>query len=618
MSTASPSAFTADPSAVYSFIGQFFDSLTASGVANVVISPGSRSAPLSISADRTASLRTWIELDERSAAFFALGLAKATRQPVALICTSGTAAANYLPAIVEAHYSRVPLIVLTADRPPELRDWGAGQTIEQPNLYGRYSRWSVELPIPAAGDDALRVASGFASRAVEMASAVPAGAVHLNWPLREPLAPPVDRDRDRDRDDRVSVSKGLSAPRTASVMRFSHPRQVAEAADVRELVALVRSHERGVICCGPMDLDAEFARTIVEFADSAGWPVLADPASQLRQEQTGLDAPILDLADGFLRSESFASQKRPDVVLRIGEPPVSKVQRLWIEAAAPETVWWIDEGGQWGEPSQLATRVVRGGGDSLLSSATRELNDRADVASPTRRQSAWCQSFESLNEIARKAMTGVVCAEGAWSSLAVTSAAVRGMPAESVLFVSNSMSIRLLDLVYTLRPESLRVLCSRGASGIDGITSTALGVAAAGRPTLLLTGDLAFLHDLSGLLLTRHEPLPLSIVVLDDNGGGIFSFLPVAAQAESVGFERIFRTPHDLDLGRAAALFELDYHAVESIPQFASALDECLANPHVSIIHARFDAEKNQADFRDCVAQICDAVDASLGFGGEG
>jgi 2-succinyl-5-enolpyruvyl-6-hydroxy-3-cyclohexene-1-carboxylate synthase len=600
------SAFMADPATVYSFVGQFFDSLAQAGVTNVVISPGSRSTPLAISADRTPGLRSWIELDERSAGFFALGLAKATSLPVALICTSGTAAANYLPAIVEAHYSRVPLVVLTADRPPELRDWGAGQTIEQTNLYGRYSRWSVELPNPAKGEDALRVASRFASRAVEMSLTVPAGAVHLNWPLREPLAPPKDH---------AEGSKSLAATRPASVMRFSHPRLVADTGDVRELVALVRAHERGVICCGPMELDAEFARTILEFADSAGWPVLADPASQLRQQPTVLDAPVLEFGDGFLRSRLVQSQKRPDVVLRIGDTPVSKAQRLWIEAAAPDALWWIDEGGQWGEPSHLATRVVRGGGESLLSSASRELKDHADTASRVRRQSPWCRSFETLNEIAGKVMTEVVGSEGAWSGLSVTSVVVGRMPAESVLFVSNSMPIRLLDLVYKVRQKPLRVLCSRGASGIDGITSTALGVAAAGRPTVLLTGDLAFLHDLGGLLLARREPLPLSIVVLDDNGGGIFSFLPIAAQAESIGFDRLFRTPHDLDLGRAAALFELDYHAVESVPQLANVLDECLANPHVSIIHARFDAKKNQADFQDCVARICDAVDASLQSG---
>ena len=598
-----PSAFTADPAAVYPFIGQFFEALCQAGVAHVVLSPGSRSTPLSISADRTPGLRTWVELDERSAAFFALGLAKATRQPVVLVCTSGTAAANYFPAVIEAHYSRVPLIVLTADRPPELRDWGAGQTIEQNDLYGRYSRWSVEVPVPAAGEDAKRVASRLGSRAAEMALAKPSGAVHLNWPLREPLAPPVEEARES------SKEPGEAQP-TTSGLRFTRSRTAASEEDVRELVALVRSRERGVICCGPMDIQAEFAESIAAFASASGWPILADPASQLRSVRSSLDAPILELGDGLARAGRFGSRMRPDVVLRIGDSPVSKAQRLWIEVASPEAVWWLDEGGQWGEPSHLATRVVRGGGRSLLDSVCRELEGSEKSGA---RRSDWCREFESLNAVARKAMSDSVHSEQAWSGLAVSAAVARRMPAESVLFASNSMSIRLLDLVYFRRQENLRVMCSRGASGIDGITSTALGVAAAGCPTLLLTGDLAFLHDLGGLLLARSEKLPLAIVVLDDNGGGIFSFLPVAAQAESVHFDRLFRTPHDLDLARAAALFELDYREVKTIAELETALDEDLAKASVSIIHARFDAAANEAEFRACVARVGEAVDASLG-----
>jgi 2-succinyl-5-enolpyruvyl-6-hydroxy-3-cyclohexene-1-carboxylate synthase len=597
MSAIDASSFLADPTTVYTFVGRFFNSLRTAGVQHVVLSPGSRSTPLSICADQTDGLRTWIQLDERSAAFFALGLAKATRRPVALVCTSGTAAANYFPAIIEAYYSRVPLIVLTADRPPELRDWGAGQTIEQGNLYGRYSRWSVEVPIPMAGDAAWRVADRIASRAVSMALARPSGAVHLNWPLREPLAPPVDFPPSS---QRAEESSGI---------RFTEGRVSAEPEDVRELVAMIRSTERGLILCGPMDIEAPFALAIAEFATAAGWPILADPASQLRGVSEALGAPILDMGDGLARAGRFRSEMQPNFVLRIGDSPVSKAQRLWIEASAPKAVWWLDEGGQWGEPSHLATRVVRGGGHDLLATASREL-----VGHPGR-ESEWCRSFESVNAIARKVMVDHNCAEDSWSGLAATKTVTRSIPQDGVLFVSNSMSIRFLDLVYANRGGGLRVLCSRGASGIDGTISTALGIAAAGRPTLLLTGDLAFLHDLGGLLISRREALPLSIVVLDDNGGGIFSFLPVAARGKAIGFDRLFRTPHDVDLSRAAGLFELDYRCVIDLPSLASALHRSWATAGVSIIHARFDAEENESAFRECVTKICDAVDGGLGVG---
>jgi 2-succinyl-5-enolpyruvyl-6-hydroxy-3-cyclohexene-1-carboxylate synthase len=589
------SSFVADPAEVYSFIGRFFDSLCAAGVEHVVISPGSRSTPLSISADRNAGLRTWIELDERSAGFFALGLAKATRRPAVLICTSGTAAANYFPAIVEACYSRVPLIVLTADRPPESRDWGVGQTIEQSGIYGRYPNWSVEVPVPAAGRDAIRYAGQLGARAVEMAVGLPRGVVHLNWPLREPLAPPAES---------ATEAQAIAAE---PAIRFSGGRVSAEAADVRELVALVRSHERGVVCCGPMDAEPELIDAIVAFSRAAGWPVLADPASQLRSADSGPNSVILDMGDALTRSPGFVTKMRPEVVLRIGGTPVSKAQRLWIESAAPAAIWWLDEGGHWGEPSHRATRVVRGGGASLLALAATEL------AAHGGRASAWCRRLEDLNATARKVMSDVVQDEQTYSGLSIAATICERMPAESLLFASNSMSIRLLDLAFSNRTDPLRVLCNRGASGIDGITSSALGAAAgSGRPTLLLTGDLAFLHDLGGLLLARHEAIALTIVILDDNGGGIFSFLPVAAQREAVGFDRLFRTPHDLDLARAAALFELDYHRVESVADLELALDEALERPVVSIIHVRVDASDNENRFRESVSRVCAAIDAEV------
>lgn len=593
-------SFEADPEAVYAYASRFFASLAAAGVGHVVISPGSRSTPLAIAAERCPALRTWIELDERAAGFFALGLGKATRVPAALVCTSGTAAANYLPAVVEAHHARVPLLVFTADRPSELRDFGAGQTIEQTGLYGRHPRWSVEVPIPEAGEGALRHAEILAARAVERAVGRPAGAVHLNWPLREPLAPPARA---------AGVDEAIARP----PLRFTRAQPAADPADVDELVALVLRCERGVVCAGPMDADERLAAALARFAARAGWPIFADPASQLRRGPWLPDAPVLDGGDLLARAPGFTARHAPEVVIRIGDPPVSKAQRLWLEAAAPAAVWWLDEGGQWGEPSLRATRVVVGGASALLEAAASRL---ADSLAASR---SWGGALVAANERGRRALATELAASSSVSGLDLAFAVAEAAPAGGQLFASNSMPIRLLDLALACGRAPLRVFCNRGASGIDGISSTALGVAAGtGRPTLLLTGDLAFLHDLTGLLLARREAIPLVIAVLDDGGGGIFSFLPVAEQGEAVAFDRLFRTPHGLDLARAAALFELDYERVDAPAALPKALASALSRPRVSIVHVRVDPAGNTRSFRAALARAAAAIDASLAAPADG
>ena len=296
---------------------------------------------------------------------------------------------------------------------------------------------------------------------------------------------------------------------------------------------------------------------------------------------------------------------QPDVVLRFGETPVSKAQRLWIEASAPEEVWWLDEGSSWGEPSHLATRIVRGGAASLLQASAARLGEHAG------RARSWCRAFESAQDSARRSFDAFIAESGNFSGLTAAACASRRLAGAGTLFASNSMSIRLLDLAHDRSDGPIRVLCTRGASGIDGITSTALGVAAADRGrTILLTGDLALLHDLSGLVMAKQLALDLVILVLDDDGGGIFSFLPIAEQAEAVGFERLFGTPHGLDLARVAALFELDYARATSTRELDEAVSAGLHRGGISLVHVPLDREQNQAHFRKLIERIVRAVDA--------
>ena len=601
---AGSSAFVAEPRAVYTYVGAFFAGLRDAGVQHVVVSPGSRSTPLTLTARHTPGLRTWVELDERAAAFFALGLAKASGRPAVLVCTSGTAAANYLPAIVEAHYSRVPMIVATTDRPPELRDWGAGQTIEQSGLYGRYVRWASETPVPAEGDDALRHAGQLAGRAYEEAMSRPAGAVHLNWPLREPLPPPagelgeiIER-----------AAEGLRVP------RFSTALPSPARADVEVLVELAAKHERGVVCVGPRPADAASFDAIAAFAAASGWPVIADPAANLRAGCKPGRAPILDAGDLVLREGPFRDAHSPEVVVRIGDAPVSKPQRLWIEASEPEEIVWLDEGGQWGEPSHRATRVLRGGAAALLDGAATmiEVAGAASTGRAAYRERAWCREFEAMNGVARAALDAVSRDDAGFCGLSVAAAVARAAPEASQLFVSNSMAIRLLDLGFAHREAALRVHCNRGASGIDGINSTALGIAATEDvPTVLFTGDLAFQHDLSGLLLTRRVSLPLTIVVLDDDGGGIFSMLPIAQQGEAVAFRELFHTPHGLDLERVAGAFALPYDRVGDVDALEAAIATGVAGRGTSIVHVPIDAQINESRFRAATAAARAAVDTA-------
>lgn len=592
-------AFVADPAAVYAYVGAFFHGLREAGVRHAVVSPGSRSTPLAITARHTPGLRTFVELDERAAAFFALGLAKASGRPAVLVCTSGTAAANYLPAIVEAYYARVPMIVATTDRPPELRDWGAGQTIEQNGLYGRYARWASEVPIPAAGDDARRHAGQLAGRAFDEATSSPAGAVHLNWPLREPLPPPEGELEGI----LAGAGEGLRVP------RFSASRAIPSREDVDGLAGLAEAHERGVILVGPSEGEAALGDAIAAFATASGWPVLADPASNLRSGRAPERAPILDAGDLLLREGPFRTAHAPEVVLRVGDPPVSKPQRLWIEAAEPAEVVWLDRGGQWGEPSHRATRVLRGGAMALLDGAA------AQLAGPPGRRAlrdrAWCRDFEAMNAVARETLDRVARDDTGFCGLSVASAVARCAPEDGELFVSNSMAVRLLDLGFASRLAPLRVHASRGAAGIDGINSTALGIAAAtDRPTILFTGDLAFLHDLSGLLITRRVSLRLSIVVLDDDGGGIFSMLPIARQGEAVAFRELFHTPHGLDLERVAAAFALPYTKAGDVGGLEAAIRSGTEARGVSIVHVPVEAKTNESRYRAAVAEARAAVDA--------
>ncbi len=565
----------------YEAMAAFMDELSGAGVTDVIVSPGSRSTPLTVTADASPRLRTWIQLDERSAGFFALGLAKAARRPVALVCTSGTAAANYLPAVAEACYSATPLIVLTADRPPELRGWGAGQTIDQVDLYGRHVRWFAELPVGDDLDEAFARRS--ARRAVTVATGPAPGPVHLNVPLREPLDPP---------DDGVPTATGTSSGSPVVADRHLPPDQLDR------LATLVDASPRGVIAAGPADLDRESVEAIARFSRAAGWPILADAASQLRRGPHVADCPIVATADLLLRTP-FA-ESRPDVVIRVGATPTSKALRLWLEQHRPADVVMLDPHGLWNEPSFTSTAVLPVGARAFA-------DPLADRLGGTR-TSDWLDRWRTAEQAAERAIDTAL-GDGPLLEAAVSRTLGDSCPETTTVYVSNSMPVRDLDGFLRPGPTPLRVLANRGANGIDGVTSSALGAAAASTgPVVALVGDLAVLHDLGGLLAASRLHLDLTLVVPNNNGGGIFSFLPIADRADAVDTHRLFHTPHDVELSTLAPLAGLRHRCVRDRDELAGSLEAAIRAPGVDLLEVPVDVDANVRQHREVLAAVAAAV----------
>ncbi len=563
--------------AVYSFTSAYFEALAGAGVEHVVISPGSRSTPLTLSAARSAALRCWTLIDERSAGFFALGLARVSRRPVALVCTSGSAAANYWPAVVEARHDHVPLILLTADRPPELRGWGAGQTIDQLRLYGEYARWLGDMPVAGEAGATTEVARAWALRSVADAQRRPARPVHLNWPFREPLEP----------DGLVVAGPADGGPRFVD-----EPQVPAPAPDVvADLTDWIREHPRGLVACGPLDADDDLAHAIADLARAAGWPIWADPLSGVRCGEHVATATVLEAGDLWARDGRFASTVAPDAVLRFGALPTSKAFRRWLGGCAPEAVVQVDADGDWADPDRASHRWLPCDALALCRAAVRRLggaDGSRDVGA-----SAWPEAVRCADRAASRSARAALDATP-WSEPVAVRCAVEAMPADSNVWVASSMPVRDLDAWLPTSERRLRILGNRGANGIDGTISSALGAAVGSeRPTLLLCGDLAFLHDLGGLLGVARFDAPLVIVVLDNDGGGIFSMLPIAGAIGADEFERLFRTPHGLDLGRAAALFGLALSEVGDVDELVRAVEEGVASNRPKLVIARVDADES-------------------------
>lgn len=595
------------PNATYAFIRAFFEELQRSGVEHICVSPGSRSTPLAVTAASVEGLRVWSQLDERSAAFFALGLAKASRKPVTLVCTSGTALANYAPAVFEAHYAGVPLIVLSADRPPELREWGAGQTIDQVKFFGTQVRYFAELPIPDAGSKMLRYARAMACRAVGESLGARPGPVHLNWPLREPLEPVSDPGAFDWSEGDVVAERGRANGRPYAHCSENLP--TASVAQIKAFAEAFSQIERGVIACGMLD-EPKFAVGVARLGELLGWPVLAEPTSGARAGPQVGSAPVLAGYDLFLRNQDFHAAHRPEAVLRFGGTPTCNIFRLWLEAAPPERVVVVSRDGNWNEPSHLTSDFVVADPSAFC----RDLGEALEQIGVDPRRGGWTASFVDAEAKTQAVLEHELRESSELFEPRATRSLCEHMPDESILYVSNSMPVRDLDAFMPKRETGLRVLANRGTNGIDGMVSSALGASAARQGhVFLLTGDLAFLYDIGGLLAARRYPLHATLVVLNNDGGGIFSFLPIAQYGETVHFDELFNTPHGVDLSAAAHLYGLTHTRVRDWNEYENAIEKSLAQPGISVIEVPIDGEANRDHFRALVAAVGRALETEGG-----
>ena len=526
---------------------------------HAVLSPGSRSTPLAVALWRQPEIDVTVIVDERSAACFALGAAQASRAPVAMLCTSGTAAANFHPAICEADESGVPLIALTADRPPELRGVGAGQTIDQLKLYGDSVRWFCEAGTHEADNEGFLHYRSLACRAFAAARGEPRpGPVHVNLPWREPLAPlPVEGAVTAT--DPLALNGRGERPLTAVTPIDLEPSEFL----LEEVAKHILEARSGVIVAGHQ-LDPELREPLARLAAAAGFPILAEPTSQVRCGPHDR-SHVITSYDRLLRDESFAGSVAPDLVLRFGETPTSKPLRSWLAASGADQIV-IDSYGGWNEPTRRAAALLRADPTELAAGWAARLGDEERPP-----PNAWLEAERGAREAIESELGGLEEPTEAGLQLALGSAYGDG----DLVYTASSMPIRDQEAFLPSTAADALFLCNRGANGIDGLISSGIGAAhATGRPTTIVTGDLGLLHDIGGLAAMRDVITPVRIVVVDNNGGGIFHRLPQARALGEDEFEALLGTPRGVNLEKAADLFGLLHHRVESMSQLPLALTD--------------------------------------------
>lgn len=557
------------------YVQTIIDALVVQKVTQVVISPGSRSTPVALlvahNADRYG-LRLFVDVDERSAGFFALGLTKATHRPTLLVCTSGTAAANYYPAIIEAQQAQHPLLILTTDRPPELTKIGAPQAIDQNQLYGNHVKSFNELPLPTANADVLKYVVFNVQRQVQFSQTQPKGPIHFNLPLRKPLMP--------------VLSEVNGQPTVASLKLQTGTTRLDEG-QLNELCDELTGKK--VLVVAGQDDSALEPTAVLKAAEKFGWPIWADVLSQLRGQASDL---LFTGYDALLSSSQHFGLGQPEVVIQVGKTPVSAAVSAWVKDF-DGPVYTVDLAGQLNDGTKATTTHIQ----VLESTFFEQLLEKPVRPAKQSYTKTWKELAQNYQILVKEMLATTDLQEAQvpyFLGQTLTNANI---------FISNSMPIRDFNQFYFAKENGNRLYCNRGANGIDGIVSTGMGMAAAGVTlNYLVVGDLAFFHDMGGLMMAKRYQLDITIVVLNNNGGGIFSFLPQAEAPQY--FEMLFGTPQDLDLASVAQLYGAVYEQVKSPTDLQAALAkevtglrivEVQTNRHENVLtHRTFNTQAHQ------------------------
>jgi 2-succinyl-5-enolpyruvyl-6-hydroxy-3-cyclohexene-1-carboxylate synthase len=561
------------PATTATFCATLVDEWIRLGVAHAVVSPGSRSTPMAIALASNPKIALHVFHDERSASFAALGIGLQSGTPAVLLCTSGTAAAQFFAAVIEAHYAHVPLLVCTADRPPELQGVGAPQTINQTNLYGTFVRKFIDVGL--ADDAKSSKWRTIARDAFSATVGVNRGPCHVNLPFREPL---------------VGVAGTLPVADSHSPVRMSA--DVATASERKKLSLALRA-ERGIIIAGN---GIDQPRFILELAAKLKWPVVADPRSNCRvAPESSHGAVVVSCADVVLRHQPSAESLKPTVVLRIGDPPVSKVVNQWLAQCGAEHIA-VTQQPSLVDPDKVVTTHIVGSFNELFMEMSRGADSRSETE--------WIGAWKRCEKNARTALDEELSKQTQLTEPSCAVTVSEAIAAGTNLVVSSSMPVR--DLEWFAPPrDGVRVFSNRGVNGIDGVVSTAVGIALSSKsPTALLIGDIAMLHDSNGLLNLIRRDAQLKVIVIDNEGGGIFSFLPQAQAMEGDQFEQLFGTPHSVDFTALAKTHGIAFTWVAT----AEELRRELGNPATSMIGVRTDRSKNVDDHNALYSAVAAAV----------
>jgi len=577
----------------------FVNQLCDLGVRFACISPGSRSTPLTLAFAEYKKIKCFVHIDERVSGFFALGLAKASGLPVAIVTTSGTATAEIYPAIIEAYQQRIPLIICTADRPPELLNTGANQTINQWNLYKNHIRWFKYLGLPQLSVKRITNLQKITVKAFETSLIKNKGPVHLNFPFRKPLEPNSFTD---EVDDEILMTiKNTIAPQ--SNINGNENLSKRETKRFNKIAEKIIAMEKGIIIVGPKKYDQEFVSKLKLLSKITGYPILADGVSHLRFKTSVSDKNICCNYNAYLRSQNFWNNYKPRIILQFGRTVTSVFLQSYIEQSEP-LKFIINEYGDLFGPSKKS-KVLKFNPVTFCDNLIRVLKE-----SKFKGKHNWIKLFNTAEILAEEIKTSLLKKSNLNTEPKVFSELISIVPTNTTIMVGNSLPIRDFDNFVGKTNKNLKLFFNRGASGIDGVTSTALGIASMEKPTILITGDLSFIHDLNALLPAKKYSIALVVILINNNGSGIFEMLPIASEKKL--FDTFFKTPHNLNISSLVKSYGLDHHLIKDTKDFQNKLKSSLQKKSPMVLEIKTDSSLSKKMRKKYWADVAKKIESDF------